>query len=87
MILHFVQDDSQLRSESPVPVLAALSRHVRPFPSCPTCSRQSRPDRPSPSCPTFPVMADLIGRLRHARLRPGIYTENKMDYDLLFEMK
>ena len=37
--------------------------------------------------PTFPVMADLIGYLRHARLRPGIYTENKMDYDLLFEMK
>ena len=37
--------------------------------------------------PSFPVMADLIGHLRHARLRPGIYTENKMDYDLLIEMK
>ncbi len=36
---------------------------------------------------SFPVMADLIGHLRPARLRPGIYTENKMDYDLLFEMK
>ena len=43
-----------------------------------TCSRHARP---------VPVKADLIGYLRHARLRPGIYTENKMDYDLLIEMK
>ncbi len=43
-----------------------------------TCSRHARP---------FLVMADLIGHLRHVRHRPGVYTENKMDYDLLFEMK